>query len=462
MVLLCFVARSAIADDPSPPAKAKKPLPADFPAFSNQPGIPGNGNWGAGPFDVDSEFVCLMYSNRELIKRLNDYTSESIVAEFERRMEAEQDIQLKLVFATIAAGSGGEKGHQFVHDAAENLDGVFTYSRMSALEYLICSPHPAEWVFDEIYAALNDTRKVTMPHDDRAQPSGDTAVFSPPDEPREVCSLTDLLALRLGQVPNPRSVAVLMKLTNRNGYAIEALGLLRDPVAIPLCLEYLRNEDASIKEHKFDEDHPADSLVEALGRLKAKEAVPILLKYLHSKAVIAALGEIGDARAIEPLKNIEANKEEAKDKDLVFAARMALIKIEKGDPYPKWFAVLNDKSLEWSQRREAVWELGNHPDASAIPQLIKAIKSDPAGEVVNQCITVLSVYKFKAAVRGLIGCFNADFKGKSDWKRAYEPQMFAENIGESLKQITGQDFGADKAQWIKWWSDEGKNASGLK
>lgn len=40
--------------------------------------------------------------------------------------------------------------------------------------------------------------------------------------------------------------------------------------------------------------------------------------------------------------------------------------------------------------------------------------------------------------------------------------MFAKNIGESLQKLTGQDFGADKAQWLKWWNDGGKNLASLK
>jgi hypothetical protein len=36
------------------------------------------------------------------------------------------------------------------------------------------------------------------------------------------------------------------------------------------------------------------------------------------------------------------------------------------------------------------------------------------------------------------------------------------DIAKTLNELTGQDFGTGKAQWQKWWSDEGKNLPGLK
>jgi len=62
--------------------------------------------------------------------------------------------------------------------------------------------------------------------------------------------------------------------------------------------------------------------------------------------------------------------------------------------------------------------------------------------VVNQAIEVLAAYKYKAAAAGLIECFDADFVGKTDWKRAYKPQMFQENIAESYFRYVGFEAGA--------------------
>jgi hypothetical protein len=119
-------------------------------------------------------------------------------------------------------------------------------------------------------------------------------------------------------------------------------------------------------------------------------------------------------------------------------------------------ALLSDKSFGEFDRRELIWRLGDRADPRAIPFLLQAIKTDPSGAVVNQAITVLSVFKFKAAVEGLLGCFDADFKGKADWKRAYKPDMYFDNIAETLRTITGRNLGSDKQQWLEWWQREGR------
>jgi hypothetical protein len=81
---------------------------------------------------------------------------------------------------------------------------------------------------------------------------------------------------------------------------------------------------------------------------------------------------------------------------------------------------------------------------------------------VNQAIVVLGSFRHRAAVEGLIESFDRDFTGKSDWKRAYTPEMVREHIAESLRAITGQTFGPDKQQWLKWCQANGKQIGELK
>ena len=59
-------------------------------------------------------------------------------------------------------------------------------------------------------------------------------------------------------------------------------------------------------------------------------------------------------------------------------------------------------------------------------------------------------------------CFDTDFAGKADWKRAYKPEMYRENIAESLRSITGQSFGADPESWKQWWRESGSRDPSLK
>jgi len=449
------------ADFPASAVKTKKALPADFPALKLGYGALLNGS------GRESDFTLLCYANGELLNRLDEYNSASISAEFGRRMEKETDIHVKLLLAAVAAMNGNVEAKSFIQGLAPDTDYNITISRLSTLGYLLHGDHPPEWVFDAIHDALRDTRSVT----------GMEKTLWAKETRFEVSYLADEFGSFTRDeryAKNPKSVPVLIEMAKRTDGRrgpIIGLGLTGDPQAIPVCLEFLEREDASIKEHKSKQFEPREELVFALADLRAKEAVPILLNYLHSSKVMKALGTIGDERAIDPLKNIVAKHGRVKNdpddsktrfQEREFAARMALIKLEKDDPYPKWFEVMQDKSLEWAQRREAVWELGHHPDARAIPFLLKAVKSDHDGAVVNQSITVLALYKYKAAVYGLIECFDANFDGKSDWKRARTPEMFAENIGEALRSLTGQNFGKNKAQWLKWWDEEGSHLDSLK
>lgn len=442
----------------------KKPLPTDFPELKRDTSRLWLTSNGSG---MESEFTKLYWTNSDLLRSLSGYTADSITAMFGERMKKEQDVHVKLLLAAFAAENGNVDARKFIEEMAEKTDYKITLSRLSALRHLIASSNPQEWVLDAVHNALKDTRKAAGMEKSGWQSGTEFDVSYLADE-------MEHLTYAAGQLKNPKSVPVLIEMAKRTDGSrgpVTALGMIGDSRAIPLCLEFLQREDKAIKDHTSQERDFSHELVAALAGLKATEAVPMLLNYLHSPEVITALGGIGDERAIEPLKKMVADQGHVPNdpydwkgrfQQRVFAARMALIKLEKDDPYPKWIVVLQDKSLEWSQRREAVWELGWHPDPRAIPPLIATAKSDPDGAVVNQTITVLSAFKYKAAVAGLIECFDADFKGKSDWKRANTPDMFADNIAKTLHTLTGQDFGPDKTRWLKWWNEEGKKLESLK
>lgn len=192
--------------------------------------------------------------------------------------------------------------------------------------------------------------------------------------------------------------------------------------------------------------------------------VPALLDYSQYPEVIDALDSIGDRRAVPVLHEMVRNEgrvfRDGKEllpkqaPERLIQSKIALATLEEGDVVPRLCALLDDKSFGEFDRRDVIWRLRDRPDPRAIPFLIKSIKNDPSGSVVNQAITVLSVFKYKTAVEGLIDCFDADFVGKSDWKRAYEPKMFQEKITESLCEITGPKTGPDKKKWLDWWQSE--------
>ena len=485
MLLACFIASRSMGADESPKTdKAKKPLPADFPAFEDfrqQPLL----LFGENLPPNASIFDFLLSLNRSLIQSLDDYTTESISREFGRRMEKEKEMNMKLLVAMIAAKSGNAEAAKFIQDAVGNLDYEVTRSRLGALRWLV-SADSRDWVFDDIYKALKDTRNVTGIEQNQVVV---TAVEAKnPGEPVQVLFLASedqYLFNALGYAGNRKVVPFLIEMAGRPEYhdhPIEALATLNDPRAIPAVLKCLQKQDAAIRANKKG-GYPSRTVVEAAGTFKIKEAVPVLLRYLDSSIgvdsndpnVIRSLGEIGDPRAIVPLKKVvetqgidPADPKREVNAERVLVAKMALIKLEPEDPYPKWFALLEDNSVDWVYKCEILCELAQKPNPRAIPHIVTAIKADQGDAsfgvdvIARDGISALGNHRYKAAVEALIECLDFKFKEVAASKSGTTPRELIADIGDSLKKITGQDFGADKAQWVKWWNDEGKNLAGLK
>jgi HEAT repeat protein len=117
------------------------------------------------------------------------------------------------------------------------------------------------------------------------------------------------LARALGDLKDPASVPALSEAldlqasdgaTSRMNSAIaQALGAIRDPRAVPALLRLLKSKD----------DYVRMDAIQALGALKATEAVAPLMELALDDAsspqvtrrAVAALGDIGDARAVPVL-----------------------------------------------------------------------------------------------------------------------------------------------------------------
>jgi HEAT repeat protein len=210
------------------------------------------------------------------------------------------------------------------------------------------------------------------------------------------------------------------------------------------------------------ENAPSAYIAEAIGNLRVKEAVPTLLHYLNSKSVITALGEIGDERAIEPLRKIAAN--ERGNLDLAFAAKISLIKLESGDPIPQWLDMVKDTKRDRSQRCDALNEIADRPDARSVPALLGVIESDTDGLIVSRCISTLPACRYKTAVLGLIDRLDKNFQGH-EYPGKFSigsNEVFREKIANALEQMTDQDFGTDKNRWKQWWETTGKDLKTLK
>ena len=86
-------------------------------------------------------------------------------------------------------------------------------------------------------------------------------------------------------------------------FAVQILSRIKDPGSARALLPLLEHGDSNI----------AQAAIEALGALKAREAVPGLIRLLDADlwlqfAAVAALGEIGDPRAVQALLDAVPNE----------------------------------------------------------------------------------------------------------------------------------------------------------
>ncbi len=436
-------------------------FPRYFPEFSRGRFFGGNMS------GMESPVVRLSMSNWSLANALTSYEQNGVRLELERRIASEKDDAMKLYLAALAAPRGSAIAALAMLDAMKSTEYETVTSVHGALSMVFhcCDSNPPDWLVELAIAALADQRQVTgLERSNWSQGTRFTISYLADEEGG--------ITRALGHFKCRQAIPVLTEMVQRNQArgAIDALGEIGGGLAV--VLEVLRSQEKNVTINRMGLLSPEafTHAVRAAGQLKAHEAVPILLRHLCHEDVVEALEAIGDPAVIPALERIVANGKPREVQghtiesiqDSVWAARIALAKLKEGDPLPRYWQLLADRSMGQFARRTVVWRLGSHPDPRSVPHLLTAIKTDPSGSVVNQAITVLSVFKYKAAVAGLIDCFDADFRNREDWKRAYNPEMFQENIAKSLRTITEQSFGPDKEQWARWWREQGQKQSGLK
>ena len=95
----------------------------------------------------------------------------------------------------------------------------------------------------------------------------------------------------------------------------------------------------------------------------------------------------------------------------------------------------------------------------AIPLFVNLIKTDSDHWLIHNSIRDLGERKQKAAVEGLIACFDRQFQEETFGKGEHvTPETYPNLIARSLQHLTGQTIGANKAQWLRWWEQNGQRA----
>jgi HEAT repeat protein len=440
----------------------KQGAPAPLPTLNYTPFM------GDNMSGMESEVVQLSIPNAAFLDGLKNYDKRNARRMLETLLRREKVLPMKLLLSAAAMSNGSATAAFFVLDCMTNTDYTVARNTQDALAMALnhSRTNPPPWLVEMACAALSDDRYMTGLQNARID--GATNVLSSDTiikmsySADENADLTRALGYSHCTNAVPFLIEMVTKTDGRRG-PVMALGTLGDPRAIPILIELVKRKGPSLKQEKgWVLSDAFLRPVEALGNLRAKEAVPALLDYVQFPDVIEALQAIEDPSAIGPLQKLienngaiekpgVSNDPEFQQKR-VAAAKIAAASLDPDNRTLKLCQLLAEPSFDQYQRRSVVWALGNHPDSQAIPFLATAIKTDKSGAVVNQAITILAEFKYKAAVDALVDSFDADFQGKQDWKRAYEPKMFRDNIAQTLTHLTGQQFPADKQQWQAWWN----------
>jgi HEAT repeat protein len=471
------------------------PLPDYLPDFVHSDFLGPSGGiypYGNTP-DRGDQFGRAWIYNRNLSDALDRYRPAEVGREMMRRMRAEkQDLPLKFYYAALAAGHGDEDGKAFIVEQCQ-------ITRYRTLEFAFgalghCgfnwrhtpAYHVPPWVRDAMIAALRDSRRLDFRGTDRRS-----------DEPETVSSVAEGTGfpVDLGLTKAREAVPVLMDLVRRqkSTQAARALGMIGDARAVPVLLAAFEShvqekQEAdgnliwAMKQFKDDprvvpaliealgkidgKSERGDPLAEALGEMKAKAAVPALLNRLHSREAIAALGQIGDPRAIEPLRHLLTTEfrepPSSQGEDPNSEIRVALARLENADPVPALCELMIDPRLYYDNRYKIADELAELHDPRAVPFLVKVAKNDRDGCVLRAAMRALGEFKRKDAVAGLIECFDDDFKHLNVDKFSDQTRLSRETIVQSLYKMTGQTFGPDPQLWRAWWAKEGCNDPAFK
>ncbi len=419
----------------------------------------------------ESAVWLLYHNNLPVIDLLSIYAPADVAKKFERRMQAEKNRPMKLLAATIAAPAGSEEAALYFLEAIKGTDYLMWRNVHDALQFTSWNygvdprqwekTEPPAWCAELLLAVCSDDRSVTGLENTRFE-KGTSFTIS-----KEFGMLSTLVEWKFG------GVVPLLNKRIESGKADwrtwRNLAQFGDKRAVPGLIESFK---AIAKTGRLSEesrlDGGFDHCASALAELKARDAVPVLVNYIEFPEIIGDLAQIGDERIVPALRDlIAANGRITRDgkrldpeqePERLFAARLALARFNPQDEAIDLGDMLNDSNT--FHRHDVFYRLERLSDPRVIPILVKAIKTDSDHWMIGQSISELGTRKCKAAVEGLIECFDRQFQEEYFGKGEHvTPATYPNLIASSLQQITGQSFGSDKQQWLRWWQKERQSTS---
>lgn len=249
-----------------------------------------------------------------------------------------------------------------VNEAVEDLQSIDRRTREDAFATIV---------------RLADEATVLKMIADLREPVWHERHYESDDDPHEVETLIEAL-VRLKKWSLRPLLASLNEPFRWRVYAIDALGCMADPQAIPHFLALLKR----LKEKRSERGEVA-AVATALGRIGGPQAVPTLLGILKEppqiprdsgdiQAVAAALGKLGDVRAVPPLLGLLSSPS-CLDQEKVEVVQ-ALQAIRDPRAVPVLLESLS-KARHHNLRLATMRALGEFGDKRAVPALQSFVAS---------------------------------------------------------------------------------------
>jgi len=337
------------------------------------------------------------------------------------------DRYARICIARFLLDLENEAARKYIRAAVDGTDKRMLHNAAAALLHRVGRDPRKKWGVTLMIDLIKDDRLIVPPG---------------PVTPNAYSDAFDGICRRLGEMKYTPALRVLIHALARHpeiAGAAEALEALGDETAVPVLLDTLRYRDRATGAEKV---RPAQAGV--LGRLKRREAVPTLLKHIESAAAIDALGEIGDPRAVAPLKRYLRGPSAPHRA----RAQIALARLEADDVGAAILQLLKTETID-AATVDFINALARLRERRAVVHLLRFARTSPNPLLRVVSIRALGEIGGKSAILGLIALFDIDFSGL--WhpdSRGAEP--FFRDIAAALATATGQHLGPDPEAWRKW------------